>query len=371
MKNSLRIGSLFGIPFQLHYSWFIIFVLLTVTLALYYFPSSWATSTRWILGGLTSLLLFASVLAHELSHSLVAQRRGIPVKSITLFIFGGVAQITREVTDPRTELVMAAAGPLCSLAIAGISFGVYFLIQGFSEHLASVAWYLAFINAILAVFNMIPGFPLDGGRVFRSIVWRATGSYKRATRVASLTGRGFAYAMILGGILIIFLLPGGLFNGIWLIFIGWFLDNAAVQSYRQAMVRESLEGFTAQDVMSPQYPSVPRNLTIGGLVQNYLILAGHRYFLVTDDGVLRGIITLEDIRAIPRERWETTYVSEAMTPVERMEWVSPEEGAMNVLERMVGGDINQIPVVRDGRVIGVIARDILLQFIRTRTKLGM
>jgi len=337
---------------------------------MYYFPNFyplWSKSRYWIVGIVTSLFFFASVLAHELAHSLVCLRSGIPVKSITLFIFGGVAQITREAARPRTELVMAVAGPLSSLAIAGLFTVVWFLARGVSEPVAALAWWLATINTLLALFNMIPGFPLDGGRVLRSIIWAVTGDYRRSTRIASLTGQGIAYLLIFGGVLIMF--RGYLVDGLWLAFIGWFLDNAAVQSYRQAVLRDSLQGFTAQDVMSVDYASLPGDLTIRELVEGHLLRTSRRYFLVTDDGRLSGIVTLHNIRAVPQQLWDTTSIRQAMTPTEKLKVAQPGEDAVSILEQMVEEDINQMPVVREGRVIGMIARDNLLHFIKMRSEL--
>ncbi len=228
MGNAFNLGKLFGIQFKLHYTWFIIFVLITVSLSWQLFPigyPGWTQLLYWAMGIVTSLLFFASILAHELAHSLVGRANNIPIKSITLFIFGGVAQMTREARSAGAELKMAAAGPACSLVIAGLFYLVWLFTQNTIEPVAAMAFQLAFINVALAAFNLIPGFPLDGGRVFRSILWQVTGNYKRSTRIATRVGQGTGYLFILGGILIVFLQPFGLgwFSGLWLAFIGWFL----------------------------------------------------------------------------------------------------------------------------------------------------
>jgi len=237
MGRAFSLGKVFGIEFRLHYTWFVIFILVTVSLV---FPH-WLSPLYWIMAIAASLLFFASVLAHELAHSLVGRANGIPVKSITLFIFGGVALMTREATRPNAELKMAAAGPACSLAIGGLFALIWLVTRGVATSVAEMAGWLAVINIALAVFNMIPGFPLDGGRIFRAILWRATGNYQRSTLLATWVGRGVAYLFILGGILIILLHPFGLswFDGVWLAFIGWFLGNAASASYRQAQWPET------------------------------------------------------------------------------------------------------------------------------------
>ncbi len=256
MGKTFNLGKLFGIQFGLHFSWFIIFILVTVSLV-YPNYSQWS---YWVIGIVTSLVLFASVVAHELAHSLVGRANGIPIKSITLFIFGGVAQMTEEATQPGAELKMAAAGPICSLVIGGF-FGLLLLVPKVPEPIAGMIFWLAVMNGMLAAFNLVPGFPLDGGRVFRSILWYVTGSYIRSSRIATRVGQGIGYLFILGGILIVFLHLFDLtwfdafdltwFNGIWIAFIGWFLGSAASASYRQILRQETLHGFTASGVAPP------------------------------------------------------------------------------------------------------------------------
>ena len=373
MGNSLAIGRLFGIPLRLHYSWFVIFALVTISLSWEYFPANyprWSDGEYWLLGIATSLLFFASVIGHELAHSVVSTINGVPVRSITLFIFGGVARISREATSPRAELAMALAGPLCSLLLSGIFGLIWFLLRDVSEPLGALGFWLAWINLLLAMFNLIPGFPLDGGRVFRSIIWQVTGNYKKATRIASTTGRGVAYVFIGGGIAIMLFL-GDWFGGLWLAFIGWFLNNAASTSYHQAMLREALQGLTARDVMTSNCPSVPPHLTLAQLVRGYAMPGGQRCFLVADESRLEGILTLGNIEAVPQPRWETTTVDKAMTRVDELKMADSREDAVNLLERMYEEDIDQLPVVNEGRVIGIIARDSLVRFIRTRPDPGL
>lgn len=250
MRGSIRIGKIFGIPIGLHYSWFVIFGIVTFSLSYYIYPDSypgWSNSMYWLIGIITSLLFFCSVLAHELSHSLVSRRNGVPIKSITLFIFGGVARISRESSRASGEFKMAIAGPLSSMVIAGIFTVIWLISRNSNEPVAALSSWLAYINGSLAVFNMIPGFPLDGGRVLRSILWGATRNYRRATRIATRIGQGVAYLMIIGGLVIAFKYDW--LSGIWLAFIGWFLNNAATASFSQVTLREGLGNFTAGDVM--------------------------------------------------------------------------------------------------------------------------
>jgi Zn-dependent protease len=255
MRGVISLGELFGIRFRLHFTWFIIFALVTTSLV-YPEYSRW---TYWVVGIITSLLFFASVLAHEVAHSLVGRANGILIESITLFIFGGVAQMTREVTRPNAELKMAAAGPLCSLALGGVFGLLWWFIPNASEPIATMIWWLAVMNGALAAFNLIPGFPLDGGRVFRSLLWRLTGSYHRSTKIATRVGQGIGYLFMLGGILTIALHPFELswFDGMWIVLIGWFLENAARTSYRQLRQEEISPPLGGPTATPPDYPTAP------------------------------------------------------------------------------------------------------------------
>ena len=259
MGSAFNLGKLFGIQFRLHFSWFIIFIMVTVLLV-YPDYSQWF---YWVIAIITSLLFFASVVAHELAHSLVGRANGIPIDSITLFIFGGVAQMTKEATRPGAELKMAAAGPVCSLLIGGF-FGLIFLVMRNNlGHAAVMIYCLAVMNVILAAFNLIPGFPLDGGRVFRALLWHFTGDYGLSTRITTRLGQGIGYLFILGGISIIILRPLGLsrFDGIWLVFIGWFLGSIASASYRQLRWQEPPHRLTTLESMTPDRPVVPPDIT--------------------------------------------------------------------------------------------------------------
>ena len=367
MGGGFSLGNIFGIEVRLHYSWFIIFMLVTVSLV---YPN-WSRSLSWVTGIITSLLFFASVVAHELAHSLVGRANGVPIKSITLFIFGGVARMTKEVTKASAELKMAAAGPACSLAIGGLFGLIWLLTKGAVSSVAEMASWLAWINVAVAVFNMIPGFPLDGGRVFRSLVWRFTGNYQRSSQIATWLGRGVAYAFILSGILIVFLHPFGLswFDGLWIAFIGWFLDNAASASYHQVQWREALRGLAASQMMTSDYAIVPPNITVSQLVQEYVLAKGHHLFLVTDEGRFKGILTLHNIKSVPQSSWDTTQVEKITVPVDRLKAASPEQDAFSVVEQMDENDIHQMPVISENRVIGLITRESLLRFLHARTEL--
>jgi len=369
MGNGFNLGRLFGIQFRLHYTWFIVFALVVVSLSARYFPAAypgWSQLAYWVIGIITSLLFFTSVVAHELAHSLVAMVNDIPVKSITLFIFGGVAQIAREATKASDELKMAVAGPACSLVIGGL-FGLLWLFtRDAVEPVAAVAFWLAQINCLLAVFNLIPGFPLDGGRVFRSLLWRFTDDYYRSTRIATRVGRGVGYLFIVGGVAVIFLL-GEWLSGLWLAFIGWFLESAASASYRKLQWRDRLVGFTAAQVMTADFPVVPPDVTIAQLAQDYTFGSGHQFIVVADEDRLYGVLTLHDVKSVPQQNWDATRAEEIMIPVDRLGVTSPDQGALSILDQMVENGINQLPVVADGRIIGLVTRDNLLRFLRARS----
>jgi len=373
MRSSFRLGKVWGINIYLHYSWFFIFALLTFLL---YdtFSKDYSDWVSVMAGVSASLFLFASVVAHELAHSLVAIRSGIPVKSITLFFLGGIAQITREASRPMTELKMAIAGPICSLMLGGIFGLIWYLIWGSTQQNIAynnpILW-LAEVNFILALFNLIPGFPLDGGRVLRALIWQRTGNYKRATRIATMIGRGFAYLLI--GVGIVWVISSifneiSPFQGILYIFLGWFLSNAAGASYRQLEMRDTLQGFTAQSVMNTDYVVIPSNLSLKELVQGYVLPGGRLYFVVADGGRLKGIITLDDIKKVPQTKWDITPVSAAL-PTDKVVSAHPGEEALSILERMDSQGINQIPVIREGMIVGIVVRENLLRFIQLRSEL--
>jgi Zn-dependent protease len=371
MRHSWRVGRILGIDINIDSSWLIIFILFSWILAGTYFPQyfpDWPRSLYWAMGFLTSLLVFASVLVHELAHSLVAIKQGEKVRSITLFILGGVAQITEEPKQPLKEFVMALVGPLSSFFLAGIFFILALFLRGISEPLYASISYLAIINTILAVFNLLPGFPMDGGRVLRSILWKITGNLKKATRIASLTGQAFAFLLVFGGILQIF---RGNISGFWLIFIGWFLHSAAVRGYQQVMVETMLKGVRAEDLMIKDYKTVAGSVSVQDLVDNYIFKEKERVFLVSDNGELRGIVCLEDVKVTPREKWSTTTVGEIMTPREKLEAVSLDTDGSKILNSLTAKEIHQVPVMKGTKIAGIICRTDILRYIQLRTELNV
>ena len=376
LRGGIPIGKAFGISLRLHYSWFFIFALVTWALAAGYFPSAyptWSLSARIAAGLITSVLFFGSVLAHELMHSIVSQRQGIPVQSITLFLFGGVSQITSEPKQPKDEFRMAIVGPLSSLLLGGIFFGIYFgwrNVDTFAvQFITAIAYWLGYINLVLGVFNLIPGFPLDGGRVLRSLIWWRSGNLKSATRIASNAGRAVGFILIFVGIWFIF--TGNWVNGIWLALIGWFLESAAVGSYQQLLLQDMLKGHVASEVMSRDCVVIPPDTTIDQLVHGNILTSGRRCFPVVSGSQIMGMMTLHNIKAVPREQWSTETVKEAMTPFDKLKWVRPDEELSSVLQILTADNINQVPVVQDNEIVGMISRENLLNFVNIRNRLGI
>ena len=372
MRGNISLGRVFGIPLRLHYTWFVIFALVTVSLVVNPLvePPYPPIAQRIILGILTSLLFFASIVTHELAHSILAIRNNIPVKEITLFVFGGVSQITKEATHPRAELSIAVVGPLTSLALAGIFYALHLLLASANQVLAaSLMQWLALINVLLAVFNLIPGFPLDGGRILRAFVWHRTRDYHRATRVATRVGRGIAYAFIAGGIVLIFVLQRW-FDGMWLILIGWFLNDAARASYQQVLLRDALVGITARQVTDYASPLIPPHTNLMELVEQYVLPTGRSCFLISWGAELEGMVTLQRIRKIPRTRWATTTAQDIMTPAHKLKVAHADQDLLDVFQEMNGESANHIPVMEAGQIIGIINREDVARFLRTRAEFG-
>lgn len=370
LRGGVPLGRFFGIPVKLHWSWFIIFALVTWILAQSYFPEiyeDWPTATYWGVAAATSILFFASVLAHELAHSRVAQAAGMEVRAITLFIFGGVSQLAQEPAKPSIEFRMAIAGPATSIILGGIFWGIFFATRHSIEPLAAMVSWLGLINFLLAAFNLIPGFPLDGGRVLRSIIWWRSGSLRSATRIAATLGRGFGFLFIFGGILLIFVD----WTFVWIAAIGWILENAAAGSYRQVVLQDQLRGHKISEIMTRECPVVSPRLTADELVNQYILASGLRCFAVVEDGRVLGLVTMHDVKAVPREVWPLRTVREVMTPMDKLKTVRPDEDLSSAMQLLTSEDVNQLPVVENNRIIGMVGRDNLLSFVHTRTELGV
>ena len=368
----IKVGRVFGIEIDLHFSWFVIAILLTTSLAghLYQVNDEWPAAIVWAAAGLAALAFFAAILLHELSHAAVARGRGVKVPSITLFALGGVAHISRDSADARTEFWMSLAGPVTSVMIGVVALGVARLFgwnysaTPDSPAMVMLVWF-GFINITLALFNMIPGFPLDGGRVLRAIIWWWTGNQVRATRLAATLGQAVAFAFVFIGF--ISFISGGGFSGLWLAFIGWFLADAARSAAFETTVIEGLRGVRVRDVMSRDCATIERGTSISDVAEEVL-RTGRRCFFVVDDGRVAGMVTPQEVRAVPRDRWNVTPAAEAMRPVERLHHVEADAPVTKALEVITEEDVAQLPVFDHGQLRGVISRDRILYLLSTRAQ---
>jgi Zn-dependent protease/predicted transcriptional regulator len=372
MKVSWRIGRIFGIDIYIDASWLIIFGLFTWIMASYYFPSNfadWPGWQYWVVGALTSILFFASVLGHELAHSLVAIRHGDKVRRITLFILGGVSQLSEEPKEAWKEFSMALVGPLTSIVIGVVCYGLAFVLRPISEPVAAMARYLSFINILLGAFNLIPGFPMDGGRVLRAIIWKISGNLRKATRFAALVGQGFAFLFIFIGFSLMF--RGLLFDGIWIMMIGWFLLNSASQGYHQIVMRDMLGHVHAEDLMTKDIPTVRSDVSIQQLVDERILRHQGRAFFVADNGTIKGVVCLADVKKKPKEQLSTLRVDQVMTPRENLNMASPDDDGNQILNLLTSKHVNQVPVVKNDKIEGIICRTDILHFMQVRSDLGV
>ena len=370
-RNRIGLGKVFGIPVKIDISWLLIFVLVTWSLAGSYFPRlypEWAKSSYWLLGVITSVLFFASVLAHELGHSLVARAQGQPVTDITLFIFGGVSSLSDEPRSARDEALMAGVGPGVSIAVAVLCGVLYLLLRGVSQGLAAMTQFLAVVNASLAIFNLIPGFPLDGGRVLRALLWGARGDLLWATRWASYVGQGVSYLFILYGVFSVF--SGNWLNGIWIGFIGLFLNNAALSSYQQVTLRNLLEGHTVSEIMTRNCEVMPPQLSVEEAVSGYLVGGARRCYTVGTREHVEGLLTVHNVREVPRDQWTTRRVRDIYTPLDKVRSVQPSTPLWDALREMTAEGVNQLPVMVDSELAGMLTRENLVTYIQNRSELG-
>lgn len=370
-RHAVPIGRIAGIRIRLDYSWFLIFALLTWMLAVAYYPNEvkgGSLGQYWIMGAVTAVLLFVSVLLHELGHSLVAQRYHVSVRSITLFIFGGVSDISAEPSSAAAEFWIAIAGPIVSFALAG-AFALMRPVVGAVAPVAAVAKYLAFINGMLGVFNLIPGFPLDGGRVFRAILRGFTHNLRQATLIAGNVGRLIAFLLIALGVWRI--LGGDVLNGMWIAFIGWFLESAAMAQIQQQAIQGSLAGHSASEAMSRDYIAIPAGVTLQQLVDDHILAKGQRSFIVKAGEKTAGLLTLHRIKETAPPLWGTTTAGQAMIPIAHTKRIRPDAELWAALEAMDRDGVNQLPVMSDGQMLGMLTREGIISFLRTRQELGV
>lgn len=370
-----RIARILGIPIYLDPTWLLIFGLITYQLSKIVFPGmypKWTQAQYWSVGVIASLLFFGSVLFHELAHSVVALYYKIPVHSITLFIFGGIARIGREPSKPIQEFNIAVAGPLASFFLAGV-FGAMLLAFPTDPMVVAPARILGGSNFILAAFNLAPGFPLDGGRIFRAVIWGITKSFSRATLIAGSSGRVVAYALMgIGGYLAFY--KNDWYSGLWLGVIGLYLLNAAQQSIAQMTIRDALDGLHASDVMSHEVPTIDGHITL----EEYgaeVLRTGRRCHMVLSGDRLVGMMNVHMLNAVPRGEWAHNSVQAAMIPRDKIQWTSPDEPLLRLLERLLTADINQMPVVSGAaeeapQIIGMVTRDSILRVMQTHSELA-
>ena len=362
MDSSIKLGRVFGIPVGVHYSWFLILFMVTFLLS----GDFGGGYKGWAAALGTALLFFLSVLAHELSHSVVALSRGIPVKGITLFVFGGVSQISREASRPLVEFMIAIVGPLCSVLLGFAFWGLYFALNDISHLLADMASVLGTVNIVLGIFNMLPGFPLDGGRVLRAVLWWATRSYWTATRIATGSGQGIALLLVGGGVVVVVL--DNLVQGVWLMLIGLFLFSIASASYRQMRHRENLRHRTALDLMTAQCPLVPGDLSLSQIVEIYGAPSGSMVILATQGGQVTGLLTSQAIASVPRDRWDHILVQAVATPVHQATAVAPDDDALRVLELMEEKDLNEVIIVSEGTLLGCVCKESIRTLARAQMR---
>ncbi len=370
--NLLRIA---GIQIIIDYSWFIIFFLVIYSIAEGVFPQSrrpFSTPQYWIMGLVAATLLFASVLVHELAHSFVAMRFGIQVVSIRLFVFGGLAQVSREPNTGRHEFLIALAGPAASMVLAflfGVTYGVIFLGAG-PGAISMIAGYLMLSNVLLGIFNLIPGFPLDGGRILRAILWDRWDDITRATKVVSQIGNGFALFLIILGALQFFFTQN-LISGLWFIFIGLFMKQSAFGSYQAIMVKQALAGVRIRQIMTESLVTVDWLVSVDELVRDYIYKHQFTNFPVFNRDEFIGMVSLDDVKTVPKELWGFKQVRDVMTPADQVPSLKPEDDATEALARMVTNDLGRMPVVENGRLVGIVSRRDIMNLFKIKSDLGV
>lgn len=385
MRSGIPLGRIAGIEIVADWSLLIIFLLVTFSLAAGVFPSwhpDWSRGLAWATAFAAAVLFFASVLTHELSHALVGRAGGAVIQRITLFMFGGVAQLESEPPSWRSELAMAAIGPITSLVLGLAFLWLAAVVAGPIEidaeaahaalaalsPVASLLLWLGGVNILLAVFNLVPGFPLDGGRILRALMWAVTGSLRRATRWASAAGQGFAWLLMGTGLLMIFglhvpLLGGGILSGLWLMFIGWFLNNAALMSYRQLLVKETLAGVPVARVMQKQFTRVDPHVTVDRLIEEYLIASGQRVLPVEENGRFLGMVCLQDLIKSERGERDRLTARDIMIPAAQLACATPRQDVADALAVLAQRRVNQLPVLEREKLVGLLRREDVLTWL--------
>lgn len=391
MKNGFHLGKIFGIDIEIDWSWLLIFALVSWSLASSFglAHADWTILMQWGLALAAALLFFASILLHEMAHALVARAMNIPVRNITLFMFGGVSNIQKEPRSPFNEFVVAIVGPLTSVVLGGV-----FLVLGMGSFalndialmdsvsalsqigpMGTMFVWLGSVNILIALFNMLPGFPLDGGRIFRSLLWAITDNLRIATRLASWVGQAVAWILIFAGISMMFgvyipIFGTGFLNGVWIVFIGWFLQNAAIQSYRRIVVEDILEDVPVKQMMYTEVPVVQAGTSVQSLIDNYIMQTDHRAFVVFEGDRMTGLVTIEDVRKVEADSRAETIIKTIMTPSEKLVVIAPEEDASDALQRLQSEEIRQLPVVTGNKIIGLVRRKDIVRWLELQSHFG-
>ena len=371
MRGTLRIGRIAGIEIRLHYTWLIAFILITWSVTQWFLMPAypgWSSATYWITGVIAALLLFVSVLLHELAHSLVAKARGLSVRGITLFIFGGVSRIEEEPEKPMVEFTMAIVGPLASLALAGIFWGIGYALTNEGTQVAAIVTYLMLINLVLGIFNLLPGFPLDGGRVLRSIIWGVTGNLVKATNIAATIGRIFGWGFIVFGMFE--LLTGNFLGGMWIAFIGWFISSAANASRQEVALRERFSGVSVNEVMDPSPETISLNTSVAEVVRDIFFQQRRRAVPVSQEDRIVGIITTSDVKGLPQHKWAQTVVGQVMTR-EPIYSVAPQDDLNSAMKLIRQHDLNQVLVFDRRKLVGLLSRADVIRYLQLSQELGM
>jgi Zn-dependent protease/CBS domain-containing protein len=368
MRSHIKLGRVFGITIGLHYSWFLIAVLIVLSLSQVFrvANSAWAPSFVLTLAILSGLLFFVSLLLHELAHSLLARSVGIPVREITLFALGGVSNIEETPASAKSEFWIAFAGPLTSAVLGFIFMVIGNIAEPMSATAVAASW-LAYINFGLALFNLVPGYPLDGGRILRAGIWWKTGDMDRATRYASRTGQAVGVGFIALGMFEFF--AGAGFGGLWIAFIGWFLLQAAGASYLEIGISRALAGVTVADAMTTECAALDGNMSVERFVDEILLRTRTRCFAIHDNDGFAGLVTLNEVKGVDRARWPYTRLYDIMRPLDQVQTVDPATPLKKALEIMGKLDLNQLPVVIRGKIAGILSRSEVLNYLHTRLQL--
>ncbi|MCX8053694.1 MAG: site-2 protease family protein [Armatimonadetes bacterium] len=372
--GGVKLGKLLGFDITIDWSWLLIFFLVVYTLANGYFPRLYPgfdIATSWLVGVVAALLLFGSVLVHELSHSVVARSHGTPVKGIMLFLFGGMSQTAEEPKSAKEEFWTAIVGPATSLGLGAFFYmiGGIGIILNWPEPLVAICGYVALINFLLGAFNLAPGFPLDGGRVLRSVIWAATNDLTKSTQYASYAGQAVGYGLMAVGFVEI--LTGGPISGLWLIFIGWFVTGAARTSYQQVLIRQALSGVRVEQVMTTDVPVIPAETSVRKFIDEHLLRHEYSCYPVTSDGHVVGVVGIEEVRSVPSNEWDVTPVGRVAHKVNSEYKISADEDAWNALARLADGNVCRLLVMENDQLKGTIGRDAVFRLVQTKLQLGL